>query len=66
MKFQFNAVEDGVTYTQNFDTEHLDKVIEHFDSFVRGCGFCPKGEIKTTNTEITEEEDFAHLFFHEG
>lgn len=64
MKFQFSAIEDGVTYTQNFDTEYLDKVIEHFDSFVRGCGFCPKGEI--TTAEVTRQEDFAQSFFNEG
>ena len=57
MKFQLTATEGTVNITQTFDEEHIDKVVEHFDSFVRGCGFFPKGEIKV----VPDQPDFADI-----
>ena len=68
MKFQLTATEGTVNITQTFDEDHLDKVVEHFDSFVRGCGFFPKGEIKVVSDlpslkEVEKAYDFASDFF---
>ncbi len=62
------ATEEEITITQTFEEDHIDKVVEHFDSFVRGCGFFPKGEIKVVPDQpaiaaIEEAYDFANQFF---
>jgi len=68
MKFQLTATEGTINVTQTFEEDHLDRVVEHFDSFVRGCGFVPKGEIKVVTDlpnfkEIENAYDFADDFF---
>ena len=70
MKFQLTATEGTVNITQTFEEDSLDAVVEHFDSFVRGCGFFPKGEIKVVPDqpdflEVEKAYDFAHEFFSE-
>ena len=57
MKFQLTATEGTVNITQTFEEDSLDSVVEHFDSFVRGCGFFPKGEIKV----VPDQPDFADI-----
>ena len=32
---------DGTKVTYEFDVDTLDNVIEHFELFIRGCGFTP-------------------------
>jgi hypothetical protein len=71
MEFVFKATDDdGGTVTKTFSTEYLVSVIDSFDSFVRGCGFVPKGTIEDVEEKkspnISESEnpsDFADLFF---
>ena len=70
MKFQLTATEGTVNITQTFEEDSLDAVVEHFDSFVRGCGFFPKGEIKVVPDqpdfrEVEKAYDSAHEFFSE-
>lgn len=70
MKFQLIATEGTVNIAQTFEEDHLDKVVEHFDSFVRGCGFFPKGEIKVVPDlpdfeEVEKAYVFADQFFND-
>jgi hypothetical protein len=56
MNFTFTMTdpEDGSSTVRTFSTEYLPTVIENFDSFVRGCGFFPQGEIQDVDTDYTE------------
>lgn len=70
MKFQLIATDETVNIAQTFEEDHLDKVVEHFDSFVRGCGFFPKGEIKVVPDlpdfeEVEKAYVFADQFFND-
>jgi hypothetical protein len=47
MQFTFTCTDvDGSAITKTFNTDYLPSLIDHFDSFVRGCGFFPHGEIR--------------------
>ena len=71
MEFVFTATDDnGSITTKIFETEYLTSVIDNFDSFVRGCGFVPHGEITDVEEKkeipycVTEDpKDFADFFF---
>ena len=55
MNFTFICTdEEGTSLTKTFQTEYLPELIDHFDSFVRGCGFFPQGEIQDVDTDYTE------------
>lgn len=65
MTFTFTCTDvDGSAITKTFSTDYLPTLIDHFDSFVRGCGFFPHGEIQdVVNEEVsvptseTEDEE---------
>lgn len=66
MHFTFTCTDsEGTSVTKSFTTEYLPALIEHFDSFVRGCGFYPHGEIQDVDNGYTElsslPEDFSEL-----
>lgn len=44
--YTFTQIDGDTTNTVTFKAETIHELIDHFDLFVRGCGFFPKGEIQ--------------------
>ena len=55
--------EEGTSLTKTFQTEYLPELIDHFDSFVRGCGFFPHGSIEDVPND---DSDFSAMFEDTG
>ena len=43
--------DNGDKLTSEFSAESLDKVLENFESFLKGCGFNPSGHLEFVEDE---------------
>ena len=43
--------DNGDKLTSEFEAEDLDKILESFECFLRGCGFHPSGHLMFTENE---------------
>jgi hypothetical protein len=66
MKYIFKQVDDisghNAETTIEFSADTLPDVLEHFEMFIRGCGFHPSGTLEYVNEEELYEEDYYETF----
>ena len=62
-KFTFTHTLDDLKITHEFEAIHVNKVVENFEDFLRGCGFVFDG-----NLEIVEQDstDYTNYTFSLG
>lgn len=49
--------EDTSTVTKTFNAVFIDEVVDHFDSFLRGCGYFPNGELSIVDRSACDETE---------
>lgn len=54
-KFILTSFQDENVTTKEFESDYLFDVVERFEEFLRGCGYCFEGTLEIVNDEDTKE-----------
>lgn len=58
-----NGNPNGTKIHYEFHVEHIDNVLEHFDLFLRGCGYNPLGVLDYSGDEPEEFLEHSEYYF---
>ena len=54
---------NGTKVTYEFYADHIDNVLENVDTFIRGCGFYPIGNLEYFDDEFSDDIEHSDFYF---